>query len=296
MSNAKTLFEKINKNYIEKEVLNKEFESMWLECKRKTLPKSNEISEDDKENFVKSLSGFANTSGGVLVFGLIAKKDKENSIDIISGIQPINNLKNFEDKLRELETRKVERNVVGVEYKAIPIEEDKGLMAIYIPQSQNPPHRSLIDYKFYIRAGNTFQSMDLSIVEDLFHRRLRPKLSFKAVCVDSMFIDIRLYNDGEVTANNPYLVINMLSNSFTPTDYDFYKISNCETLREYKGERGYFIAYKDGYKTPIHPKSEVTLFKLQGSTTLKSGDNFKFKYFIYADNMTPVEGEFDLRI
>ena len=65
-------------------MLGKEYENHWLECKSKDSPENGGMSQGDKGHFAKVLSGFSNTSGGVLIFGLKASRDKSDDMDIYS--------------------------------------------------------------------------------------------------------------------------------------------------------------------------------------------------------------------
>ena len=116
MSNAKVIYDQIQGIEQIKAMLSKPSEDTWIECKVKSNPSHANLDESDKSNFAKCISGFANTSGGVLIFGLEAKKDK-NGYDLITGIKPIKSLTAFEAALRELEPRIIERAVPEIEYK-----------------------------------------------------------------------------------------------------------------------------------------------------------------------------------
>ena len=63
-------------------------EDLFLEVKRATVP----MSQDDKENLAIALSGFANSAGGVLIFGLVATKKGADGADVIAKVAPLNDL------------------------------------------------------------------------------------------------------------------------------------------------------------------------------------------------------------
>lgn len=295
MDSAKILFNKITLDYIKAEMLGKQFENNWLECKRKDKPENGNIDIGDKARFAKCLSGFANTGGGVVVFGLDARK--RDGVDEITALAPIHEVRKFESGLREIESRIVERNVPGVEYKTIETAPGKGLVKVYIPQSSTLPHRSLVDHHFYIRAGGTFQPLDLPLIEDLFQRRLRPVLSLEAKIADSLHVYVYLQNNGEATAKNPYLVFE-LPEGLSLSAYELdgtTRQTSCIALSSFNKLPGRFIAFRDGSTTPIHPKSEVPLLSLRIVNGQTLGRVFKFKHYIYADDMAPVVDEFILR-
>ena len=69
--NANLIFEKIiNQGYnaIKKMIDEPQVENLWLDFKQKSdTDGSAKLSESDKGNFAKALSGFANAAGGVLI-------------------------------------------------------------------------------------------------------------------------------------------------------------------------------------------------------------------------------------
>ena len=80
---ARLLFKRIDVEYL-KALVGTEFETNILECKEKAKPGSYELDASDVFNFARTLSAFANTSGGVLLWGVKARKVGE--IDQIQGV------------------------------------------------------------------------------------------------------------------------------------------------------------------------------------------------------------------
>jgi hypothetical protein len=287
---AKILFDKLTLEYIREEMIGKQFENSYLECKQKSRSERSETDQSDESNYAKALSGFANTSGGILIFGL--KADKENDVDSINAITPITNVNKFESRLRELESRIVERPINGVEYRSILTSGEEGILAVYIPQSVWLPHRSTKDSKFYIRAGGTFQSIDLNLVEDLFfRRRFRPKLELSIHVRDRNNIIISIVNSGQACAKNPYIIIK-LPPTVGVSGYELdgnTHLTSFVRLNQYRGENGHFLSFAKGMNMVIHPDSEIPLLCLQtGSSTTAP---HCIQYFIYAEDIPVFNGE-----
>lgn len=246
MNNSRALFELMTDiNYIKENVVGVSFEDSWLECKEKTDSSDGILSKDDAVNFAKAISGFANTEGGVLVFGLKARRE-EGGMDIVQGIESIRGIRLFESKLRENEALIVERPVSGIEYKIIYTDKmnDEGLLVVYIPDSFNTPHRSLKDHKFYLRAGGNFVSAPLSIIESLFLKKMKPDLELDFVCTVlsdlqnnqqpkryQMFFKIT--NVGKALAKHAFVrmkirrrpykfILFNFHNPYTDTDFEYY--------------------------------------------------------------------------
>jgi len=294
MSNAAVLFEKLDLSYVQEELVDHEFENNWLECKEKSGADRGGLDEKDKSNLAKALSGFANTGGGVLIFGLAARKRDE--IDEIIGIRPIKDLRRFESALREYESRLVERLVPGVEYKQIETSPGEGMAAIYVPESPHLPHRSLQDHKFYIRAGGTFSSIGVSLIEEMFSRRKKPMLEF--LVKDNL--TVVLANRGEASARHPYVVFR-LPDLVGGTGYELdgnTRLTSWIHQYEYKSIKGRFLAFKGGGNLVIHPHAEVPLLELrghQGPPGSAPTTSIEFEYHVYAEDMIPREGTFVLQ-
>ena len=295
METAKLLFEKLTLGYIEQEMIGKQFENSYLECKQKTRNEISETDLKDESNYAKALSGFANTSSGVLIFGL--KANKENDVDFINDIVPITDVQKFESRLRELESRVVERPINGVEYRSILTSEGEGIVAVYIPQSDWLPHRSTKDSKFYIRAGGTFQSIDLNLVEDLFfRRRLRPKLELSVNVREKDNITVSVINNGQGCAKNLYIVIKYPT-TIRLSGFEIdgnTRLTSFVHINEYRGERGRFLSFRNGTNLVIHPDSEMPLLSLQRGSNTKSSHTIQ--YYIYAEDMPMFMGELNFDV
>ena len=95
--------------------------------------------KDDKKNLAKCLSGFSNSSGGVIVWGVETNKN-ENSIDCASGFKEIAPLSLFVSRLNELTGESISPISDGIIHKMISLENDSGFAISYVPESEVGPH------------------------------------------------------------------------------------------------------------------------------------------------------------
>ena len=89
-------------------------------------------SSDDKRNFACALSGFANSSGGLIVWGVDARKNSEQ-IDCAVGLKPIDKVALLVSRLNSLTGEAVEPIVEQVQHRAIISSGNQGFVLTLVP-------------------------------------------------------------------------------------------------------------------------------------------------------------------
>lgn len=135
---------------------------------------------NDKQNLATGISGFANSDGGVLVWGVMAAKDADG-VDAVQDLRPISGLRRFLTNLTEYSSRLVVPAVAGVDSFIIPDPEagdDCGFAVTYVPKAEGLPHMAVAkeQQRYYFRAGDAFLPMEHFMLADRFGRRPQPKL------------------------------------------------------------------------------------------------------------------------
>jgi len=150
-------------------------ERLHFDYKVKHDRRTPQLHEDDKKNLTKALSGFANSGGGVLLWGV----DEGPPLQL----KPITQIETFLKNMMELGGQTTDPVVQGLDGAWLPSARDKtaGFAAVLIPESPLPPHRVLLKVKevqhhYYIRTGSDFIVATHSQLEDMFGRRPQPKL------------------------------------------------------------------------------------------------------------------------
>src|SRR5437588_621036 len=118
-------------------------ETEWLDFKgaRWNDPKRGTVLLSDgqaKEIWGQALSAFANTQGGVLVFGIDARKNA-NDVDAAVGFARVKDPGAFASRLRQLHPHATDPPVLGVEVEAWedPAAAGDGAVLCHVPES---PH------------------------------------------------------------------------------------------------------------------------------------------------------------
>jgi hypothetical protein len=294
-----TLFQHIDLAQIDAFIKDKQEENLHLEFK--TIEHA-ELSKNDKKIFAKALSGFANSSGGVVIWGVEARKNNEG-IDCATTKQPISPLSMFISRLNELTGEFVDPLVDGVQHKKIQISEDEGFAVTLVPASDSGPHMAKGgEDRYYKRSGDSFYKMEHFDSEDMFGRRKKPKLSLYTNIREkreNSQIIIGIINEGRGVAKAPYLAFSV--------DHPFHVSPYGLTGSHYEGlpalrftGGGLQNRYGAGSDFVIHPGTilEVTKLEIGILPTPEQApkQDIKIEYAIIAEDVQMVRDTKILRV
>lgn len=168
MDAAKALYDSI-RTYrdLERFIDEGEAESLYLECKTQRGVK---LARGTIVNFAQALSGFSNTSGGIILWGMDTVREPQTGLDILTQIVPIGNCTAFLRNLKNKVPVLTAPWVPGIEGKIIRKKQSdaQGVVVSYIPQTNGDPVQSLIDKVFYFRAGDQFVEAPFDMIKRLF--------------------------------------------------------------------------------------------------------------------------------
>jgi hypothetical protein len=147
-----------------------EQESFYVDFKEVTTEHSdNKLSDSDRKNYAKAISGFSNTSGGLLIWGIKETSNKfvKNKID-----NPDNFVKilNNEVSLLTLPARQEVNSFI------VKDGSEKGFVVTEVPKYYFSPVQVItkiekIQYKYYIRSGSSFVPANHDILSGLYNRQ-----------------------------------------------------------------------------------------------------------------------------
>ena len=153
---------------------NKQEENLQIDFK--TTNGSGLTSLDDKRNFCRAMSGFANSSGGLIVWGIDARKNPEG-IDCATEFKIIDNLPHFLTRLNKLTGEACSPLASGIRHKTVAFNGSQGCAITLVPESPSGPHMAKLgEDRYYKRSGDSFYKMEHFDIQDMFGRRLRPAL------------------------------------------------------------------------------------------------------------------------
>lgn len=152
------------------------FEEEWLDFKGNP-----QDDKDAKRIWSKALSGYANITDGLIVWGIDARKTPPRDIDAACGLRLIPDPKAFESKLRDWIRDATNPPVMNVEYASYVGPNDYGFVVCLIPQSNHKPHRAeFADKQYYFRAGDDFLPAEPGLLRTLFYPEIHPSLAIEA--------------------------------------------------------------------------------------------------------------------
>jgi hypothetical protein len=235
------------------------FEEEWLDFKGR--PRDD---NDTKRIWSKALSGYANITDALIIWGIDARKTQPRDIDAASGLRLIPDPSAFESKLRDWIRDATNPPVMGVEYQSHAGPTGEGFVVCLVPESHHKPHRAEFAEKhYYYRAGDDFLLAEPGLLRTLFfpqgscHVDIKVFLTYEVTPQQSGFerptigahLEIQLLIDGSRTGRDGYITM-----SHKPQ----------LNLRIFKGIDWVFKGYckgKAGFEAmrPLHPGEEVAL-------------------------------------
>ena len=237
------------------------FETEWLEFKMYPLDGNGQPDEQKiKELWSINLSAFGNTQGGVLIWGIGAKKiDK---VDAAHSRPLVPSPDALRTRLFELHHLATDPPLSGVEIEAVTVPNTggKGFVVCLIPQGAFVPYRAEFNVRtYYMRVGDDAIIPSPVILRRLFYPQSLAKLEMRAVLsserrehqgrmTDFWTYQVFLQNVGPSTAHEVYVLIQ----DNVPYDSDLgkglYHGDNWQTKVAQPNKSGFYC------QIPIHPE------------------------------------------
>lgn len=249
----KDLYDSIDLDTIEGFINEQQEEHVGLDFKEVN---DSTMNKADRKNFAKALSGFANSSGGILVWGVQACKQNGDEHDYACGLPGIDDAPLFVQKLNEHTGSSVMPIVEGVENAVIPTGKGShGFAKTFIPESDLCPHQAKAGItQYFKRSGDSFYKMEHYDIADMFGKRRRPALDvsyeISLWSKDKLRVRIWLENNGRGTAKSPYIAL--------VKDFHTAELQSATGLPLLPGVRvGGWKAYGSQEGVVIHPGAKI---------------------------------------
>lgn len=265
------------------------FETDWLDFKgaEKLEIKSNDI----KKIWSKALSGFANTGGGVLVWGIDARKDKETQIDCAGALSLVDSPLTLQSRLIELHSQSTNPPVSDVEYWAS--SKENGFLVCYIPESPFKPVRSEANgNQYFIRAGDSFQVPSVSLLRSLFHPEYQAFLEMELFVYHDReqvrnVVRGLIHNIGSATAKNCMVTVETnIPSRYLSAEEGINWASMAHPINNNRLASRAILS-----RIPLHPGTQDYCFELfitPDFLFFAEEKTIKFKIKMYSENNNPL--------
>lgn len=196
-------------------------EELFLDFKRSSDSGAGRLlSQTDRSNLSRAVSGFGNSEGGVVIWGVECSPDLAGA-DVAAMLCPLKDPKSFVSRLESCVSGSTLPPHSGVRSIAVEAADGNGYAATLIPSSAAAPHLALLSRKYYyIRAGSEFAPAPHGVLAGLFGRRPQPQVYTMFILPPPEIINMRsaaitvgimLRNDGPVIARDVFSCIEVNS-------------------------------------------------------------------------------------
>ena len=235
--------------------------------------------KDTKHAWSQALSGFANTEGGVLVWGIRAAKSPSagggRSIDAASELQLVPNPHEFEQLLRDVHLAATVPPLRGVEIRGVPAPAGGGFVVCFVPEGDDKPYRADFDESkgYFQRVCDSFVPIQHSLLRSLFYPRARPDLVAdvhirRADHGGSIHFTVMLRNDGNASARDMFLTastVEPIETMTAPSEFWHAQISTGIAQQVGANNPGRLQAITS---QSLHPGQQVTACLIEWARTI----------------------------
>jgi hypothetical protein len=251
-------------------------ESEYLEYK--TIERDTKV----PEIWSKVLASFGNLDGGVLVWGVDARKGKAEqpgqiAVDGVQGLKPVPDPDQLVQTLKDNLRDSLNEPIHGIKYVTVNASTTGGYVVCFIPAGQNKPYRALRckGQPYFQRHGDNTDIISHSNLRLMFFPRVSPSLQIVGRPGKGEEIDIAIRNVGTATAKNITVVVTYAQRwaSVTHSHPDWAVLSDKDGVGNYVAVR------------PLHPEQTVELIRFHYTKEWEGRARpVVFGFRIYADD------------
>lgn len=182
MSRAEDIFQKLiyfGEDALDEFIRNRQTEELFMDFKRadSTGKHGWALCNDDRRNLAKCISGFGNSEGGVIVWGVECSRDVDVG-DVAQAKIKVENVHRFLSWVESAISgctipshNKVRNHIISCD------KDGNGYLATYIPRSEVAPLMTTIGNHIFIRSGSNNVPAPYAVIAGMFGRRPQPNVA-----------------------------------------------------------------------------------------------------------------------
>lgn len=261
MGRAEDIFGKIvneGETAIDEFILTRKSEELFLDFKRSADNGSGKtLHQKDRENLAKAISGFGNSEGGVVVWGIYCSKDIDYA-DVAHAKFSIQNARRFVSWLEGAVSGCTIPPHTGVRHHYILTnDQGDGFVITHVPKSVHAPHQVVNKLQYFIRAGSNFVPTPHAVLAGMFGRRPQPHVFHMFLYSPAELIDenIKMQVGFLIRNQGPGIASDLFMNSLVisiPGD-------NCDLYFEASDQKNWMGQFSFGRQMTMISKTNVRL-------------------------------------
>jgi hypothetical protein len=307
MGRAEDLFDRVKSGgiqAIQTLTAERQSEELLLDFKRSN--------QNDRNTLAKAISAFGNSGGGLIIWGVNCSKASDGA-DVADRLVPLQDAKRFKSWLEGVVSGCTFPPHGGVQHVALETGRDReGVVATYIPQSNDAPHQVVGSSLYYMRAGSAFAPVPHQILAGMFGRRPQPDivgqwLSSPGEVVGNVVqcqVGYTLRNEGAGIARDMFLDVKVWSGGEPSCEIAFKVLDEANWNGQFALGRFWNLIAKPDYRMApgaiAHPLMMILSFappfskdiKIERTQGCKGAPLSKFIVEIPANRMEEVYDEF----
>jgi len=258
--------------------------------------------DSKKTEVTKDVSSFANSGGGVLIYG-VAESEDERRKYLPERLDPIQRSEISKEWLDQV-IQTIEPRIEGVVIYPVTISEADNTVCYVVEVPQSHTAHMARDHRYHKRHNFTTAQMEDYEVRDVMHRRTHPKI--KA----SIFINkgasrtkpegvvlVKLENIGRVLAHHVMVELEV------PLDLNGLISVEKPVIMEHGEDGDYFLVRltPDALATPVFPGSYVRLrrtihtdVRIEHMDRRPVNSRQYVRVSVFADEMPPLRAKLDI--
>jgi hypothetical protein len=182
---------------------------------------SEKLDSDARKNYAKAISGFGNSEGGVVVWGVDCSKDRKHG-DIASGFQLIEDARKFSSLLSAATSGCSIPPHSSVVNEPICVDSDgRGFVVTYVPRSEMRPLQAVMpgNPRYFMRSGSSFGDVPHGVLAGMFGRSPSPEIYLSMTVLEvphslngaQFTIELFVTNQGAGAATDISSIISVMS-------------------------------------------------------------------------------------